>query len=40
MRYLRADWKRWSCGERITAVLLVGMMALIVPAFPLLAVSN
>jgi transposase InsO family protein len=28
MRYLRADWKRWSCGERITAVLLVGMMAL------------
>ncbi len=36
MRDIEADWKRWSTGEKITAILLAMLLSITVPALILL----
>jgi hypothetical protein len=38
MRDIEADWKRWSRGEKMTAILLLALPTLTAPALLLLAV--
>jgi hypothetical protein len=39
MRDMRADWKRWSRGERVTAIAAGFMMAAAIPLTVLMAVA-